>query len=281
MITPVNTVLLSLEKTLQDEIVLNGGLKLFLDPDYNIEWNATVTGKVAGLPSKPTGDCSDVVSRLHNGDEVAFTYRVVSDRTFGKAGNYFMPTMSDNPYQKRFIDSENNRLFITAMPPAFNKFNKLWVGLLVDKGGKHLDGTQGNEKEVERWLSGFKFSGTQDLAFNNLIKTGDQNLWRCQFTEILAVKNGEDIIAVNDRVICEPVEENYKHKLELQLKEKLPYQDIKLRYMDRGKLISGAEEMGFNKGDIVAFEENYIEKYDLWGKQYFLVKKKRLLGKWQ
>jgi hypothetical protein len=38
--------------------------------------------------------------------------------------------------------------------------------------------------------------------------------------------------------------------------------------------------MGFRKGDILSFEPQYVEKYELWGKKYMLIKKRRIQGKW-
>jgi hypothetical protein len=280
LITPLNSVFLSLDKALNDEILLEGGLKLYLDGNFNPEWNATVTGKVAGIPKHPTGLCAEVCSKIKVGDEIAFSYRVVSDRCFNKVNDYFMQTKSGNPYQEKFTNFKKDILTITTMPPAFNKFSKIWIGLLTDKNGKWIDGTQGNESEIERWKSQFNFSGVQDLGFNNLLFADKQNLWRCQFTEILARKVGDKIIAINDRVICEKIEEDVKHKIELQEGIALPFHDVKMRYIDRGKMVSGGEDMGFKKGDILSFEPQYCEKYDLWGKKYMLIKKRRVQGIW-
>lgn len=280
MIVPLNTVFLSLDKALNDEILLEGGSKLYLDPNYNPEWNATVTGKVAGIPKHPTGECAEVASKIKIGDEIAFTYRVVSDMCQTKVDDYFMPTKADNPQQQKFVNFKKDILTITTMPPVFRHIKDIWVGLLTDKAGNHLSGIQGNQSDVERWMSQFKFSGVQDLGFLNLLHCGEQNLWRCAFTEILAKKIGDKIIAINDRVICTPIEERVKERYELETGTALPYQDVKMRYIDRARLVSGGEELGFKKGDIIGFEPNYCEKYQMWGKEYFLIKKRRVQGIW-
>jgi len=280
LITPLNIVFLSLEKSLQDEIILNGGLKLYLDPTYQVEWNATVTGKVAGIPKHPTGDCKEVCDKIKIGDEIAFSYRIVSDRCFPSASDYFVPLFEPLPDRKEFRNQKGDSIKVVAMPPVHGKFNKIWVGLLNTRTGKYLDGCQGNEHDVDNWLSKFKFSGVQTMAFNNLLNVNKQELWRCPFTEILAKRRYDKIIAVNDRVICEPIIEDIKHRIELETATLLPYQDVKMEYIDRAKLISGGTEMGFREGDIVSFDSRYGEKYSLWGNNYLLIKKKRLQGRW-
>src|SRR6478752_867193 len=119
MITPLNTVFLSLDKPLQDEILFESGIKLYIDPNYDPEWRATVKGKVEGIPKNPTGECSEVCNKIKIGDECAFSYRVISDRCVSKVDDYFMPISPDNPYQKKFTNFQKDILSVTGMPPAF------------------------------------------------------------------------------------------------------------------------------------------------------------------
>jgi co-chaperonin GroES (HSP10) len=272
-VKPLNHVLVEMEAPLVEEIILNGGLKLFIDGSYNVEWNCTVTGKVVGSPK--------FMSNLSAGDEVAFSYSVVADTTFGTAGDYFKPTTEGNDYCQRFVDSYGNTLSITALPPVFGKFKKIWVGLLVDKYGQHLDGSQGDESTVKRWMSQFKFSGVQDLKYKNLIDVDGFVFWKAMPTDIYAKKVGDEIVAVGDRVICKPIETDIKYRMELESGIKLPAQSVKMRYYDRAEVISGGEEIGLKKGDIVSFDEKYVEKYDFWDKHYFIIKTKRIDGIWE
>jgi hypothetical protein len=78
-----------------------------------------------------------------------------------------------------------------------------------------------------------------------------------------------------------PVEENIKERIEIIEGKILPYQSVKVRYQDRGKIISGGEDLGLKKGDIVAFDQKYLERYKFWGKDYYLIKKHRISGLWQ
>jgi len=280
MVNPINTVFLTLDSALQDEILLEGGIKLYQAAEFDVEWNSTVTGIVAGIPKHPTGLCAEVCEKLKVGDEVAFSYRVVSDRGYPKAEDFFSPMFEPQPDRKEYRNSLGDKLKVVAMPAVHGKFNKIWVGFLTDRKGNHIDGVQGNEREVDNWLSKFKFSGVQDMFFNNLLNIKKTEYWRCAFTEILAKKKKDKIVAVNDRIICEPIEENVKERWQLESGIALPYQDLKIRYVDRAKVISGGIELGLREGDIVGFSSNYLEKYSLWNSKYYLIKKKHIIGKW-
>lgn len=271
---PLNHVLLEMPNPLVEEIITNGGLKLFIDPSYHPEWNCTVTGKVIGAPLK-------IKTPLKEGDEVAFSYGVVADTTFGTEGDFFMPVTEENPYQMKFVNSASHTLTITSLPPVFGKFTNIWAGLLVDEYNNHLDGFQGKESDVKRWMAQFKFSGVQDFKYKNLIEADGKIMWKATVNDIYAKKEGDKIVAVGDRVICEPIEVDVKYRLEVQSGIHIPASSVKIRYYDRAKVISGGSEIGIKEGDIVGFHHNFVEKYEFWGKQYFVIKTKRINGIWE
>ena len=268
----VDKVLLSMDKPMVDEILLNGGIKLFIDPSFNPEFNVTVEGIVEVKPKKAT--------KINVGDKVCFSYRVVSDTDVKKSSERFMPTVEESPYVKKFIDGNDRKLSVIAMPAVFGKFNKIWVGLLVDKFGNRVDGIQGNESEVERWMAQFDFAGVQDLKFNNLMELSGKDYWKTELDEIFAKQVGDSIEAVGDRVIMTPVDIDVKTRIEILNGITLPNSSVKVRYFDRGVVVSGGEDLGLKAGDTASFKEDFLEKYNFFGKEYFVVKKKRILGVW-
>lgn len=268
---PTNKVFLKLDRALQEEIITEGGIKLFLQPEYNVEWNAVVTGIVAGIPINCNKD-------IKLGDEVAFSYKVISDRTFGKGGDYYMPIGAVSPVKQKYTNSAGNQLIIQQFPAMYGKFNNFWAGCLLDKRGEVLDGTQGTESEVERWKSQFSFSNNHDLKFMNLFEFNGQDYWRADMDLIFAKRVKGIPVSVSDRVIMSVVETNVKHKIELIHGKPIPYNDVKMRYIDRGCVVSGGENIGLKKGDIAGFNPDFCEKYNLWGKNYFLVKERRING---
>lgn len=269
-ITPLGTVFLCVDRVLNDEIITNGGVKLYLDPSWNPEWNASVTGVVAAIPA----NCH---TNIDIGDEVAFSYTVIADRTSTKK-DFFQPTFQPTPFYQRFINGKGDKLTIVAMNGAVSKF---WVGTLVNKFNDFIDGIQGTESDAQRWVSQFSFSSNADMKFNNLFNFNGKDYWKASLDDVFAKRVKGKIVSISDRIICEPIEVDIKHKVELFEGKKLPYQDVKVRYMDRGKVISGGEDISVKAGDIVSFEEKYLERYEFWSKKYFLIKSKRVNGIWQ
>lgn len=269
-ITPINSVLLCLDRALNDEIITTGGLKLFLDPTWNPEWNASVTGVVFGVPV----NCPE---NVNIGDEVAFSYTVVSDRTSTKV-DYFQPIFEPTKFYKRYLNQMGQKLTIVAMPGTIKP---LWVGSLTDRYNEPLTGVTGTESDVERWMSQFNFSSHQDMRFNNLFNFNGKDYWRAGIEDIFAKRVKGEIVAIGDRVIMQPVEENIKERIEIIEGKILPYQSVKVRFQDRGKVLSGGEDMGIKKGDIVSFDQRFLEKYKFWNKDYYLIKKHRISGKWE
>ena len=268
-----------MDKPLQDEIVLKGGLKLYKAADYNREWNVTVTATVAALPKKIYGKSKANIANLQLGDEVCFSYQVCNDVSFGTTGNYFMPEIEENPHILRWSNAEGKKINVTNLLPVHG-FSRIWVGLLVDEYNERIDGTQGTEREVKKWLSQFTFSGVQDYKFNNLLDINGKILWKCDLDQIFAKRVKNKLVAIGDRVICEPIETDIKTMMQITAGIDIPFQDVKMRYYDRAKVVSGGEDIGIKKGDIISFESKYVEKYTLFGKDYFIIKKRRVNGKW-
>lgn len=269
-ITPVNNVLLCLDRALNEEIILNGGIKLFLDPTWRPEWHATVTGVVAAIPIHAN-------KNIQIGDEVAFSYRVIADRTCQKIDYFQSVFEQNNKVSRRFINGKGDKIIVQAMPGVISP---IWVGYLLDRRGNHIDGVQGNEHDVDRWLSQFNFSSNNDFKFNNLFELNGKNYWRADLDDIFAKRIKGKVVSLSDRVVCTPIEVDVKNKIELMNGTPLPYQNVKLRYYDRGKVVSGGESLGIKEGQIVSFEEQYMEKYFFWNKEYFLIKQNRVNGVW-
>jgi hypothetical protein len=268
---PIQDFFVKVDKKLNDEILLNGGLKLFLDPTWRHEWNVTVTGTVYGIPEKykkhyPT---------LKVNDEVAFAYTVVNERRFKSGAENFVQITEDNQYYKRFQNPSGEKIIVSAIP---GKISLLWVGVYLDKYNNRIDGLQGTESEVGRWLSQFNMGGVQDGYYKNLLATEQGDFWKVKPAELLAKKEGDEITMYANRVLAKPIEIDYTTKYNLENGTILPAFSIVGTYMDRAELVSGGEDLGLKKGDIISTNEEYAEQYDLWGTKYFIIKKNRING---
>jgi co-chaperonin GroES (HSP10) len=268
-----NNVLLHIEQTLLDTITTESGFKLYLIPEYNFEQNSTITGTIYNLPKDYDGD-------LNIGDEVAFSYKVVSDRTFPNTADFFVPVADDmNGYVRMWANHKGERLRMMAHEGAISIF---WVGTYFDKNGNFQYGTQGTESQVERWMhNNFKFGNCENFIFKNRITIDDTHYWKCSIENIFAKKQGDEIISTGDRIICNHIDVPIDARILRESGIDLPPSAVQMRYYDRATVLNGGEDLGFQKGDIVSFEEKYVEKYELWGKNYFLIKKRRVLGTWE
>lgn len=274
MVSP-NHILVTVDKALNDEILLEGGLKLYLDPTYSPEWNATVTGKVA---AKPLHAKSKSIETLHIGDEVAFSYRVISDMGFDSGETLFSATSEGSDYYKTFSNPKGEQITKMALPNG--NMPPIWVGCYNDKFGNLVDGTQGNDSEVDRWMAQFQFGSVQSGTFKNLFEEAGQDYWKADPIDVFAVKRGEDILPTSDLLICKPIEIDLTTRHNLMNGVSLPPMTIAARLYDRATVLHDDAELGLKKGDIVSTQEQYIQKYDLWGKPYFLIPKRQVYGIW-
>lgn len=276
-ISPVSQVLLSIKQALQDELTTDSGIKFYIAPDYKKEWQAAVTATVSELPINPSPKDKEILAQLYPGDEVAISYQVVADFEFKGDGGQFMPTTEDNDYVKEFANGRGETVRVYALPKVAGFKGIIWCGALQNKKRELIDGVQGDEETVERWLSQFPFGKTDVYKFNNLFEVGGKDYWKCYPDQIFAKKVKGHWVAIGDRIICKPIEE----EVPAEVKRSLGYMgDLKIRYQDRARVLSGGKRMGLKKGDVVSFDPKQCEKYDFDGKQYYLINERVVQGKW-
>lgn len=273
-IAAVGNVLLSLDKSFQDEIILNNGAKLFIDPSYNPEFNVTVTGKVQSLPENLIGEGGEIVAELNEGDEVAFNFRVVMSRKYLPKKDTFLP-IEDTQIRKTFLDNKRNKIKINALP---FKGGLNWVGVLLDNRGNVIDGAQGTQSEVERWFSQFTIGYDAPFFYTNLLEHEGTTLWRAEPRDIYAkkVKGGVGIKAIGDRVIMKEIVIDASKRVAITQGIHIPDGSILSTYTDKAKVVSGGEKLGIKRGDEVFFEPMYVEKYNFFGQEYLVIKNTRI-----
>lgn len=275
---PINQVLLTISKTFQDEIVTESGLKLFLDGSYRREWTATVTAKIAHLPVNPNPQDRKILEQLKVGDLVCLSYQVVSDITFKGDGGQFMPSVEENDYVKEFVNGRGETVKVYGMKKRSGIDGITWVGMYQNKIGELIDGVQGDEHAVNRWMSQFPFGKTDVYTFNNFFEFGNDEYWKCDLSQIFAKKVKGHLVAVGDRVICQPIDEAVKDDRFIDvigIKER-----VKIRRQDRATVLTGGKSKGLKKGQVVSFQPNHLERYEFYGKQYYMVREDFILGKW-
>lgn len=274
---PVSQVLLSIDKALQDEIVTDSGLKLYIDPSYSKEWNAASVATIVSLPINPTPKDKEILSKLYPGDVVAISYQVIADFEFKGDGGQFMPSTEDNPYVKEFINGKGETVRVYGLAKRSGFKGLTWIGTYQNKRREVIDGIQGNEEQVERWLSQFPFGKTDEYSFNNLFEYNGKDYWKCYPDQIFAKKVKGHWVAIGDRVMCKPIEEEAPAEL-LQLIQH--HESVKIRYTDRATVISGGKKLNLKKGQVVSFSPGHCEKYKFGNTEYYLINERLVQGIW-
>lgn len=275
---PLHCVLLKVDKAFQDEIITPGGLKLYLDGSYNKNFTVTVTARIAALPIKAqTAKDQKTLDLLSIGDEVCISYLTIFDLNYASEGEAFMATSEGSDFIRTWVNGRGDKLEVVALP-AIRKLNTTWVGVLKNVRNELIDGTQGSQSDVERWLSQFQLGKTDNYTFSNLIVIDGQEYWKCDLSMIYAKKQGGNIISVGDKIICRPVEEKIPKYIKAQLSKITD--DTKIRYQDRAKVIDAGVNQKFRKGEVIAFDPRFLEKYDCFGKELYIISEHLVHGKY-
>ena len=274
---PVSQVLLSVDKALNDEITTDSGLKLYLDSSFKKEWNVAVTAKIAALPIKVSKKDEAIISQLKVGDEIAMSYQVVADFEFKGDGHRFQPSTEDDRYVKEFINGKGETVRVYGLAKRSGFKGLTWIGTYQNKFREVIDGVQGDEEVVERWLSQFQLGKTDDYSFNNFFEYNDKDYWKAFPDEIFAKKVKGHWVAIGDRIICKPVEEEVPNEILINIQHK---ESVKIRHTDRAEVLSGGKRMGLKKGDIVSFDPQKMEKYKFENKDFYLINERLVNGKW-
>lgn len=269
---PLHNLLVQLTEPIATTISTKGGFTLHLAGEYRREWNVTCEGKVAGLPKN-----NPYNGKLKEGDTLYFRYQVVSDRSFKSDHDHFHPYIEEN-YKQVYYNSLMEKISVLAVPGLFAP---KWVGMFHDKKGNFLHGVHGSESDLQRWKSQFKFGNIQNYEFSNLIEYQGVGYWKCQYEQVFAKKTKNGLVALQDMVIMQPIDLDVPRETLLESGVIMPQSTVKARLTDRAVLVSGAEDLGYKKGDIVSYNEKFLEKYTFDNQDYYLIHKDRLDGVYQ
>lgn len=263
---PLNNILVSLDSPVQSEYKKRG-FKIFIDTKYNHEQHVSTTGKVAGLPKD-----NPYKGKLKNGDKIAFSYSVVANRTFKSDGENFFPHIQSN-YMKQWISGTEERLNVICVPSIINK---KWVFTYIDRNGKFVHGGEGTENEMERWLSQFSFGEVQTFEFENLITYQNRQYWKCDVDNVFAKIVKGKPKAIGNRLILKPIDVLVPEYVFSQMGVVAPPSAVYNREVGKAKVVSSNGDFSIKDGDIVGFDDMFIERYNFDGKDYYLLKSDKI-----
>jgi co-chaperonin GroES (HSP10) len=270
----ISTCLVKLDSAFQEELMIGDGLKLYLDSSWNPEWNTTCIGSVAAVPTK-------LKSKIKPEDTVLFSFRVVADRSSKSEDEIFTRVTDEkSKYLIKLISNKGNTVTCVG---HWGKISVIWTGYYWDgKKGFQYGFDNGSHGEMERFLAKFNQSSEVQYTFKNLHPIDGEDYWSVSTNNLFAKLEDGQLIPIGDRLILEPIE--YEVTAE-DLREHNLYlpnaNDVKIRLYDRGRAMHDDEPLGIKKGDIVSFDQRYVEKYQVQDKDIFLLKRTRADGIWQ
>lgn len=292
MSTPVclqNNILVELDKKFQDEIISDGGIKFYKDTTFRPEWGVTISGKVISTPKKITigdgqvhsldPDRVKINQNVKVGDEIIFSYLVVMNRAMtDNAGEIFTREQPISPYIT--IWTNPNGLQIIR---EYHMNNKYQIALLDTKTKIVVDVVKGGEKAVEDFMA--KYMPTENHGFNyrNIFPFKDKDYWMVDYANAVAIKRKDGYEMVGDYVLLQPIREPYRGTYEGALEIHEIKQDTDYRATARllsiGEPLKGNKKLSVKPNDIIVTDIRYVEKYEIDGKDYWIVRQKYIYGK--
>jgi len=295
MATPTsiqNTVLVTLDKLFQDELVAPGGMVFFKDTSMRPEWNTTISGKVASVPlTVNIGDGSRSQSYdparprikliVQPGDEIIFNYMVVMNRSnTDNAGDIYEKEKPQDPYTT--VWTNHKGLKIVRIYLGSDRFE---IGLFDTNSKSWVERIKGNERDVESFLG--RYMPTEQTIFNygNLVPFENKEYWKVDYRSIIAIKKNSTFEMVGDYVLLEPIREPLRKQYEGSLYVHNLEQDKDYRAIGKvvsiGEPLEGDVKLSIETNDTIVTDIRYVEKYEIDGTDYWVVRQKHIYGKQQ
>jgi co-chaperonin GroES (HSP10) len=276
MISPKDKIIVRLESKYNDKIQTESGITLYQDTSYRPEWHTTVQGTVVSVPPKVSKDDpfnSRIELEVQPGDTLFFSYMVVFDREYPAQKEYFFDISDGTPFKMEFTNCLDEKIVV-------QKLGDIHAGVIADKYGNVLDGLTGTQREVDRWLSRFKFCDDSMMVHANNL---EDDLWLVDYKWAIAVKRNGEMKMIGSYVLMEPLHGTIEH-FDAAKKLIVPEYLKNTQKKGYGKVVcigsplKGQPKLSIKPGDEVLYDERYVEQYKFENKDYLLIKQHRIQG---
>ena len=287
-----NNILVELPKAFQDELVTTNGMKFYQDTTFRPEWNVTLQGKVVSVPKKITQGDGQVHSLdpdrprirpiVKSGDDLVFAYTVIMNRKQSdNAGDIFTKEDPINPYTTTWLNPNGLRMIRVYL------MNDKWeIGLLDTKTKTWIDRTVGGERDVESFMG--KYMPTENVGFNyrNLFPYDGSDYWMVDYAFAVAVKRAAGVFdMIGDYVLVEPIREPHRGTYQGLIEVYEIAQDTDHRAIGKvvaiGEPLKGDVKLSIKPNDIICSDIRYVQKYEIDGHDYWVIRQKHIFGKQQ
>lgn len=286
----LNNILVELPKAFQDEIIADGGTKFYKDTTFRPEWNVTVTGIVASVPGRLTlgdgGNHSFYPDRplinpiVQPGDEIIFSYIVVMNRAqIDNVGDIFERDKPIDPFITTWTNPQRLRLF-----RVYHKNDKYECGLFNLKTKEWLDKASCDEKGAQNFID--KYLVEENIGFNykNLLPYDGHDYWKVDYINAIAIKRKDGRFEmIGDYVLLDPIIEPKKPfeqgLIEVyEIEQETDYKAIG-KVISIGEPLKGHKKLSVKPNDIICSDIRYVEKYQIYGRDYWIIHQRYLYGK--
>ena len=127
-------------------------------------------------------------------------------------------------------------------------------------------------------MAQFPLGKTDIYTFNNFFEYKGKEYWKCNPEDIFAKKVKGHLVAVGNRAICRPIDEDVPVEVLQNIQHNT---SVKIRYQDRASVLTCTKDnKSVKKDHVVSFSPSHSEKYEFYGRQYYLINQNFIQGKW-
>jgi len=269
----VNHYLVTVDTILQEKIKLAGGIELYFDGSYQHEWSVSVTGTVVCVPQNPKTTNKWIEVK----DNICFSYQVLNDKKF-TAESHIFKIEHDYPDYKLYANGNGDQIKIIKLAARHGGH---FAAVCYTKRHQLIEGAEGTESDINRWLAQFPMSNAKDFVYENLVEIEGKQYWKVRKEQIFAKKIKKKLFSCSEFVICKPIVLDVSQRISLIKGIALAPGSVMTRYVDRAEVVAGGRDLGLERGDIIGFDAEYVNKYTLFDEEYFLIKEGRANVKWE
>lgn len=285
-----NNILIELPKAFQDELVASNGMKFYQDTSFRPEWHTTIKGKVVSVPKKITEGDGQIHSYdpdrprirpiVKAGDELIFSYTIVMKRKqVDNAADVFEQEKASMLYLTTWVNYSGLKII-----RYYLQNNKWEIGLYDTKTKTWIDKLIGGERDVQNFLDKYLQSENVGFNYNNLLPVDGEDYWMVDYAYAIAIKRAEGVFdMIGDYVLLEPIREpnrgNYQGLIEIyNIKQDTDYRAYG-KVVAIGEPLKGDVKLSVRYNDTICTDIRYVEKYEIDGHDYWVVRQKYIYGK--
>lgn len=272
---PFDKIHVEIKAKYDDEIHFSSGVKLYVDPSFNPNFHATVEGVVHSVPRNLRHSNAHIKAIIRPGDEVLFSYKTVGDITFQDNTELYRMTTKGEGYLTEWMNQER---YVIHLEKGLQEGQ--WAVFHADPRGNLIAGKVGNHGECENWIAtNFKFASGEGFEYDNKFYVDDKELWQVDYSLVFAIRRDGHMIMVGDYLLIEPIVEDKPERI-MDTSLIRPEHHRMIIREDKGWLRCGERGSdGMRKGDVLIFDPNLKEKYNIQGAPFYIVKRQYVLGK--